>query len=209
MTRLTELSGTAAGSAAERWDQRSADILSVVQAAQTLRSEFIADHTRRALAAFGRWSGLSTLAAALRRRLQHHRTLQALTQLDDRLLNDIGVSRTDIHATAAFCCDEQPEASPSVWHRLGAWLSRERRRRQTIRELSAIPDALLADVGIARADIPAVAAALADTAPAPAATGETQAPVSDLPVTAEVFAFIAVRRGLHADNTNRADRPAA
>src|SRR3546814_5537509 len=50
MTRLTELSGAAAGSPAERWDQRSADVASIVQTAQTLRAQFIADHTRRALA---------------------------------------------------------------------------------------------------------------------------------------------------------------
>src|SRR3546814_4190381 len=131
MTRLTELSGAAAGSPAERWDQRSADVASIVQTAQTLRAQFIADHTRRALAASGRWSGLNALVAGLRRRLQHHRTLRALSQLDDRLLNDIGVSRFEIAATAALCCDEQPEATPSVWQRLGARLSRERRDRKS------------------------------------------------------------------------------
>src|SRR3546814_6758014 len=55
--------------------------------------------------------------------------------------------------------------STTLFLSLGARLSRERRRRQTIRELSAIPDALLSDVGIARAEIPAVAAALVDAAP--------------------------------------------
>src|SRR3546814_10220570 len=74
MTRLTELSGAAAGSPAERWAQRSADVASLVQTARTLRAQFIADHTRRALAASGRWSGLNTLV----RSEEHTSELQSL-----------------------------------------------------------------------------------------------------------------------------------
>src|SRR3546814_3734738 len=39
MTRLTELSGAAAGSPAERWDQRSADVASIVQRSEEHTSE--------------------------------------------------------------------------------------------------------------------------------------------------------------------------
>jgi uncharacterized protein YjiS (DUF1127 family) len=214
MIRLTELSGTVAGSTAERWDQRSVDVLSIVQTARTLRAEFIADHLHSALEAFGRWSGLRALFVALRRRLQHRRTLKALTQLDDRLLRDIGVSRAEIDATAAFCCEDKAAATPSVWQRLSAWLSQERRRRQTVRELSAMPDELLADVGIERAEIPAVAAALVSGQPVTTASGETVEVAGDMPVaapvTAEVLAFIEVRRGAQRSaNQNHADRPAA
>jgi uncharacterized protein YjiS (DUF1127 family) len=183
MTRLTELSGTGAGTTAER-----------------------------SLDAVGRWSGLRALGLALRRRLQHRRTLNALTQLDDRLLRDIGVSRADIEATAAFCCESESEGTPSVWQRLGAWLSRERRRRQTVRELSAMPDEILADVGIERAEIPVVAAALVSDRPA-AAAGQGAQVARDLPapaaLSASVLAFIAVRRSAQqAANTN-ISRPAA
>src|SRR3546814_20878251 len=129
MPRASERWGAAAGSPAEVGVQKSGDVASIGQTAQTLRAQFTADHTRRALAASGRWSGLNTLVAGLRRRLQHHRTLQALTQLDDRLVNDIGVSRFEIDDTAALCCDAQPEAPPSVWHRLGARMRRRRRPR--------------------------------------------------------------------------------
>lgn len=200
MTRLTEFAGAGAGTTAERWDLRSVDVLSIVQTARTRRAEFIADLLASSLKAFGRWSGLRTLFVALRRRLQHRRTLMALTQLDDRLLKDIGVSRAEIDATAAFCCQGQPEENRSVWQRLGAWLSQERRRRQTVRELSAMPDALLADIGIERAEIPAVAAALVSGQPVTTAAGETIEPTPEVPAagaaaTAAVFAFIDARRG--------------
>jgi uncharacterized protein YjiS (DUF1127 family) len=210
MIRLTELHGDHAGSAAARWDQRSVDVLSVVQTARTLRAEFIADHTHRGLEAFGRWSGLTALFSSLRRRLRHRRTLTALGRLDDRLLSDIGVSRAEIEATAAFCCETQPQRGESVWQKIGAWLSREHRRRQTIRELSAMSDEMLADVGIARADIPAIAAALFVERPAAAApVGEPVERGSEIPVTAQVLSFIEVRRSLHQAAQQNAERPAA
>jgi len=207
MIRLPEFSGTA--TAAER-DLPSFDVVSAIQTARSLRSQFIADHLGAASAAFAHWSGLRALFVALRRRLQHHRTLTALTQLDDRLLRDIGVSRAEIDATAAFCCQEQPEASESVWQRLGAWIARERRRRATVRELSAMSDELLADVGIERAEIAAVADALVAGKPLAPATGETVTAVPELPVTAQVLAFVAVRNSVQREaNQNHADRPAA
>lgn len=214
MTRLTELAGARTASTAERWDLRSVDVLSIVQTARTQRAEFIADHLTTALEAFGRWSGLRTLFVALRRRLQHRRTLKALTQLDDRLLRDIGVSRAEIDATAAFCCQEQPEETRSVWQRLGAWLSQERRRRQTLRELSAMPDELLADVGIERAEIPAIAAALAVGQPMTTAAGETIEPApataaAAAPATAAIFAFVELRRGQQQVANQNVNRPAA
>jgi len=209
MIRLTELSGASAGSTAERWDQRSVDVLSVVQTARTLRAEFIADHTHRGLEAFGRWSGLTALFSSLRRRLRHRRTLTALGGLDDRLLSDIGISRADIEATAAFCCESQPHRGESVWQKAGTWLSREHRRRQTIRELSAMSDEMLADVGIARADIPAIAADLFVERPAAAPAGEPAERGSEIPVTAQVLSFIEVRRSLQQAAYQNAERPAA
>lgn len=160
----------------------------------------------RTLDAIGRLSGLRTLAGSLRRRLQHRRTLKALTQLDDRLLRDIGVSRADIEATAAFCCDATVEETPSVWQRLGVWLGRERRRRRTVRELSAMTDEILTDIGIERAEIPAVAAALVSDRPAADATGELPAPA---PQSAEVFAFIEARRRVQRIANCNVSRPAA
>jgi len=216
MIRLTDLHGDHAGSAAVRWDQRSVDVLSVVQTARTLRAEFIADHLHSGLETFGRWSGLSALFAALRRRFQHRRTLKALGQLDDRLLSDIGISRAEIAAAAALCCKEEAVAKPSAWNKLAGWLRREAARRRTVSELSAMSDEMLADIGIDRGDIPAVAAALAADQAVVArdenAAAETEAPAG-APVTAQVLAFIEVRRSAQqaaGDAANRnVNRPAA
>lgn len=216
MIRLTELHGDHAGSAAVRWDQRSVDVLSVVQTARTLRAEFIADHLHSGLETFGRWSGLSALFATLRRRFQHRRTLKALGQLDDRLLSDIGISRAEIAAAAALCCKEEAVAKPSAWNKLAGWLRREASRRRTVSELSAMSDEMLTDIGIDRADIPAVAAALAAdqvvAAREETAAVGTEAPAS-APVTAQVLAFIEVRRSAQqaaGDAANRnVNRPAA
>ncbi|MEQ8354900.1 MAG: DUF1127 domain-containing protein [Kiloniellaceae bacterium] len=216
MTRLTDLRGIQTDGAAVRWDQRSLDVVSVIQTARTLRADYIADRLRRGLAFFGRRSGLTDLYAALRRRNHRRRTLRQLTALDDRLLSDIGVNRADIEATAAFCCDkESPAAGASIWHGLFARAGREMRRRKTIRELSAMSDSLLADIGIERAQIPTVAAALVDetnlrpdSGPAKP-TAEAQA-MAQVPVAARVLAFTEMRRNLRrAVNENHSRSTAA
>src|SRR5690606_2524891 len=103
------------------------------------------------------------------------------------------------------------EETPSVWQRLGAWIARERRRRATVRELSAMSDELLADVGIERAEIPAVADALVDGQPiAPVAGEPVTATAPDLPGAAQARAYVAVRSAAQREaNQTHADRPAA
>ncbi len=212
MIRLTDFSGNPAGSEAVRWDQRSVDVLSVIQTARTLRAEYIADHLHSAAEAIGRWTGLSALFAAWRRHQQRRRTLKALTALDDRVLNDIGVDRAEIAATAALSCDKTPRSGNSVWHGLGAWAEREVNRRRTLRELSALTDEMLADIGISRAEIPAVVADLF-AGQTQTAAGETVDITADIPVTApvpaQVMAFIEVRRSLQRAANRNLDRPAA
>lgn len=209
MIRLTELATAPAGSNAARWGQRSLDVNSVIVSARTLRAAYIADHLHRASKGFARWSGLAALTAGLRRRLQERRTLKALESLDDRLLSDIGLSRAEIAATAAFCCDAEKANDVSVWQKLGHWLSRERARRRTVRELSAIPDSLLADVGISRADIPAIAAALVSDQPIAALAEAPVAAGNTVPVSAQVLAFIEVRRSVQRADNQNLERPAA
>jgi uncharacterized protein YjiS (DUF1127 family) len=209
MIRLTELAASPAGTTAERWGQRSLDVNSVIVSARSLRAAFIADHLHRASKGFARWSGLTALTAGLRRRLQERRTLKALESLDDRLLSDIGLSRAEIAAAAALCCDTEKKGDVSAWQKLGHWLSRERARRRTVRELSAIPDNLLADVGISRADIPAIAAALVSDHPVVTATEAPVAAGNAVPVSAQVLAFVEVRRSVQRAANQNAERPAA
>jgi uncharacterized protein YjiS (DUF1127 family) len=208
MTRLTDLYGAPAGRAAVRWDPRSVDVLAVSHTARSLRAEFIADHLHRGIVAFGRWTGLTALFAGLGRRLQHRRTLSALSGLDDRMLSDIGLSRADIQAAATLCCDKPsddsaPAGGPSVWSRLATRMSREIRRRRTLNELSAMSDEMLADIGIQRAEIPAVVGALFAAPRNDTASAETAEVVAGVPATAQVLAFTELRRSLkQAANEN-------
>ena len=198
MTRLSDLHGELAKGAAVRWDPRPVDVLSVVQTARTQRSEFIADLLRHGIESFGRWSGLTPLVAVLRNRLQRRRTLRSLAQLDNRMLSDIGLTRADILATATVSSDK-PSACDTVWHQLAAWASRRLHYRKTLRELSAMSDEMLDDIGIARAEIPAIAASLAAERSKESQHGAT----TEVSATAEVLAFVEVRRSLRrAANQN-------
>jgi len=210
MTRLTDLHLALAGQTAERWDPRSVDVVNAVQKARTLRAEFIADHLRRAVTGLTRWSGLAALAATLRRRWHCHRTLSALAQLDDRLLRDIGVIRADIEATAAACSSGHGASGNTVWVGLADWARREVHRRRTVSELSAMSDAMLADIGVARADIPALAAALADERQVGKMTDGTSGTAAGLvgaiPVSVQVLTFMEVRRSLRRAANGNVDQ---
>ena len=66
--------------------------------------------------------------------------------------NVITPNRADLFAGAASM---SPPAGPLA--RLARWLAEHRRYRATVRELSALDDELLADIGVVRSEIDAVA----------------------------------------------------
>jgi uncharacterized protein YjiS (DUF1127 family) len=105
-------------------------------------------------------SALRDLMAAVLRPLRRWAIIDRLERLDDRMLDDIGVRRYDIGAIARSVASRQ---GPSIGTALGnlftslarivvAWSE----RRAAYRELSALEDRMLRDIGITRADIPAV-----------------------------------------------------
>ncbi len=213
MIRLSDLQSGQAGSVVLPYDPRTRDAFSLIQGARAFRSHFFTLRLRRAFAALSRWSGLPELLATLSRRARKRRTLRALAELDDRLLRDIGVARADIEATAAFCCTDMPAAGNSVWYGLTAWAERETRRRRTERELSALSDAMLADIGIERTEIPAIAAAVADPRRGPEARhAEDSLPQSegvDRRLSAQIIAFSELRRSLRRGLEQDHDRSTA
>lgn len=84
-----------------------------------------------------------------------------LTRLDDRMLADIGVQRWDIAAIADRAATEsfgapafRSEFGRVVREAFGGWYSRQ----IAYRDLMALDDRMLRDIGISRADIPAVIA---------------------------------------------------
>lgn len=101
-----------------------------------------------------RVTGLRLLArgviAPLQAAWQRRATLDRLSRLNDHMLDDIGLDRGTIHDFAEGT-QERPAASPLV-----ARIRAYRQRRATIRELEALDDRMLADIGLVRGQIPAV-----------------------------------------------------
>jgi uncharacterized protein YjiS (DUF1127 family) len=218
MTRLAELRGVLAGSAANgatvRWDRRTFDVHSVIETARDRRAAYVAENLASGLKHLSAWLGLTGLVTSFRRYVHRRRTLQQLSALDDRMLSDIGVNRADIEATAALSGESPAAADSTLWHGLAAWASRELRRRRTLRELSAMSDELLADIGIERSEIPAIAAALAERSSKARSDSELAMAAVAAPskeeLVAEVLAFTQVRRSVRrAVNQNHSRSSAA
>ncbi len=112
-----------------------------------------AEAMRRYLNAAWRITGLANLVCAIRRAICRQRTLAALGRLDDAMLRDIGLDRSEIRA-AAVASSRDKNPYPATWlSRLGVELERAALRRQTIRELSSLDDRVLRDIGIERGTI--------------------------------------------------------
>lgn len=95
--------------------------------------------------------------SVLQRWLRRTAVVRELSQLDDRMLEDIGVARWQIDEIADAAVGGE---RPSLWRGLAeaivAPLVRWYRRSQALQELSRLDDRMLADIGINRGDIPAL-----------------------------------------------------
>jgi uncharacterized protein YjiS (DUF1127 family) len=104
------------------------------------------------------------LAAALLRPLRRQAIVDRLERLEDRMLSDIGVERCEIAAIAESVSRRQAPSVGFALENLVAVLSGSlaawSERRAALRELSALDDRMLRDIGITRADIPAVIAGM-------------------------------------------------
>ena len=107
---------------------------------------------------------LHDLTAALLRPLRRQAIADRLERLDDRMLDDIGIQRGEIEGIAEAVASRQaPTVSTAVGKLLalaGGSLTAWSERRAAYHELSGLEDRMLRDIGITRADIPAVVAGM-------------------------------------------------
>ncbi len=154
------------------WDDTDAILLAARQA----RAKMIARWVGRSLVPL---AGAAATARSvtrraflpLRRDLLRRRTVNELYRLEDRILADIGIAREQIEPIAE---DLALAALPPRMPRAGIMISMRSwlRRRAAIRELEALDDRLLADIGLRRRGIrEAVQRAAAEALAAPAAGG--------------------------------------
>ncbi len=93
----------------------------------------------------------------LQRWLQRAAVARELSDLDDRMLEDIGVARWQIDEIAdSTVGGERPSLLPAIVTAVAGPAVRWYRRNQVERQLSQLDDRMLADIGINRGDIPNV-----------------------------------------------------
>ena len=117
-----------------------------------------------------------SLANILFRPFRRAQIARELQSLDERMLRDIGVSKSEIDRVAAESVGGEQwvvvALAKYIGRKLAAWSS----RRDAYRRLTALDDRMLADIGLRRTDIPAVVKAM-DHAPVSSAEGSFESEV--------------------------------
>jgi uncharacterized protein YjiS (DUF1127 family) len=141
----------------------SIDYHDVLAEAQRMKSETLARLLGQATRWVARTTGLAALGRLLsrsvimplRRTILRRRTVAGLQQLDHRLLSDIGLKREDIGYLATQL-SEASVPSPAAERDVPGALGGRIRRWRTRRELEALSDHVLNDIGVLRSEIPAL-----------------------------------------------------
>ena len=144
MTRLIDLESQRRLDAAIALD----DADRLLMRARRAQSRYMAELIRKGAAGAARATGLSALGDAMRRHTVYRRTVDELNMLDDAVLADIGLTRSEIRRRALECSRESVPVRARWWNRLGAWLERTRDEQRTVRELLALDERMLRDIGI-------------------------------------------------------------
>lgn len=102
----------------------------------------------------------------LQRWRRRNAVVQELSQLDDRMLDDIGIARWQIDEIADEAVGgERPSLLAALVEAITAPIVRWHRRNQVYRELYQLDDRMLADIGVSRSDIPSLVEGWDGTAP--------------------------------------------
>src|SRR4051812_23709998 len=101
-----------------------------------------------------------SLANILFRPFRRAQIARELQSLDERMLRDIGVTKSDIDRVAADSVGGEEWVMVALAKYLGRKLAAWSTRRDAYRRLTALDDRMLADIGLSRAEIPAVVKAM-------------------------------------------------
>ena len=129
------------------------DLHAMMRDAQTLRSKFIAQQVSRLWRQLRAALGLDQRAEQAATRRLYKETVRELSRLDERELNDLGIGRGQIHAAARRAVGLPESEEPGIFARLRLSIADARDRRRTARQLAALDDRMLYDIGINRGDI--------------------------------------------------------
>jgi uncharacterized protein YjiS (DUF1127 family) len=183
MTRFnelhTELNRLSPGALA-----RTTDIQVLINKGRQARAELLSGMARNAFQAIGRAArsiGFDDVMAVLAnsklaRARRCRRTIAELNQLSDRMLADIGLTRSQIVEVATLLAapaDGTRRHSKLAQQSIFVRMRLAQQRRKSIRELEQLPDRILADIGIARGRIPAAVDEIMEKRNAPVATSIT------------------------------------
>ena len=161
MSRLTEREIDLIRAARYGSLREPASAADVIQEARRLQSETLGRLLVSAAAAVAKWTGLAALTRALdqhvwrklRAAMRRRRAISELRRLDDHLLSDIGLERGQVESYVEELSPEvfaPSRSAPTPTKGIGHWLE----RRRSIRELEALDDRQLADIGLLRREIP-------------------------------------------------------
>ena len=101
-----------------------------------------------------------SLANILLRPFRRAQIARELQSLDERMLRDIGVTKSEIDRVAAESVGGEEWVVVALAKHLGRKLAAWSSRRDAYRRLTALDDRMLADIGLSRAEIPAVVKAM-------------------------------------------------
>ena len=101
-------------------------------------------------------SALASPGSILQRWLSRAAVVRELSQLDDRMLADIGVQRWQIQEVADAATGSRGSFAAALLRAIAAPFVRWYRRNEAYRQLASLDDRMLSVIGISRADIPAL-----------------------------------------------------
>ncbi|WP_035724614.1 RSP_7527 family protein [Fodinicurvata fenggangensis] len=150
MTRLTEVELAELNRA--KTLAQPMNVQQVVEQAHRLRAQATADMLGRAARGMVRMLRLKQLGAYAARQALYARTYRELSQLSDRSLADIGMTRSEIDSVARELSETGVQATrieaKGYLTRLREQLAHARLRRETRRRIAELDDRMLLDIGI-------------------------------------------------------------